>query len=84
MAGIEFIIAWIFEFVRPGFVGIGVGGRTLAVEMFGVEAWGVENRIAPGVAIDSRKVRPGCFSAPFGSISSSAAGSSGLPTRVRA
>ena len=60
MAGIEFVVARIFELARPGLVGVGLGGRALAIEAFRVDAWSAENRIALGAAIDGGK-RASCL-----------------------
>ena len=80
MARIEFVVARIFKLGRPGLVRVGLGGRAFAIEAFRVGAWSAENRIALGAAIDGGNARLVCLSAPFGSLSSSAANSSGSPT----
>ena len=64
MAGIEFVVARIFDIARPGFDRVGLGGRALAIEAFRVDAWRAENRIALGAAIDGGKRAPCLFQRP--------------------
>ena len=64
MARIEFVVARIFKLARPGLVGVRLGGRTLAVEAFRVEAWSAAQRIALGAAIDGGKFASRCFERP--------------------
>ena len=52
MAGIEFVVARIFELARPGIERVGRGLGSLAVEASGVEAGRADERIALGAAID--------------------------------
>ena len=64
MAGIEFVVARIFKLARPGLVSVRLGGRTLAVETFGVKAREADQRIALGAAIDGGKFLVPPASAP--------------------
>ena len=57
MAGIEFVVAGIFEFARPGIERVGLGLGSPLVEAFGVQARRTDERVALGAAIDGGELQ---------------------------
>ena len=55
MAGIEFVVARIFEFMRPRIERVRIGFGPLAAQVSHVEAGKADQRIALGAAVDGRK-----------------------------